>query len=78
MLYFSLLKSHFVKTLQAEFPSLLLSLLLSLSLTHTGIHRNVYTHTTDQIHSPLHTYTSHTHTPHHTHTHTWSGNEEPV
>ena len=47
MLYFSLLKSHFVKTLQAEFPSLLLSLLLSLSLTHTGIHRNVYTHTTD-------------------------------
>ena len=47
MLYFSLLKSHFVKTLQAEFPSLLLSLLLSLSLTQTGIHRNVYTHTTD-------------------------------
>lgn len=47
MLYFSLIKSHSIKTLQAEFPSLLLSLLLSLSLTHTGTHRNIYTHTTD-------------------------------
>ena len=47
MLYFSLLKSHFKKTLKAEFPSLLLSLLLSLSLTHTGTHRDIYTYTTD-------------------------------